>query len=78
MTTTTKTIPPEWKVFHSIGYAIQFGQHMHDSNEVAHNVAQISEEDRARAKDLVDRYVALCADAKALRPTLTTPPHGSA
>ena len=57
---------PEYDFFHHLAWTIGAGQMFHDSSISAQTLHRMSPEDRAKAKDLVDKYLALCDESKAL------------
>ena len=67
MTTTSFETSPQWKLFHSLHFTIAMGAQYHESSTVAAVINDVTDEERAQAADLVDRYTALVAEAEALK-----------
>ena len=69
MTTTIFETSPQWKLFHSLYFTISMGAnyHYHESSTVAAVIGQVDDEDRAKASDLINRYMALVEEAEALK-----------
>jgi hypothetical protein len=67
MTTSIPKTYPEWSLYHSVWWMISLGGKMHESGSIAAVVNLVSDEDRARAADLVNRYCDLVDEATALK-----------
>jgi len=57
---------PEFDFFHHLSWTIGAGQMFHDSRISERTLHRMSAEDRAKAVDLVERYITLCNESKAL------------
>lgn len=57
---------PEYDFFHHLSWTIGIGNLFHDSNIGERTIPLMSPEDRLKAKDLLDRYLALCDESRAL------------